>query len=150
MEDIKMEMTFSRKFLNVAGILEYIWGGLSLVLAAVVTGAGIYVMNNPGVAQALPRDFGDYTLFIVGIAMALGAVFSIIYGRLERAAAKDPAKIMPVWVLSILSVVLEAGGIVLNLAQGAALSALATSFLGLSISILVLVVANNIKKDLGR
>lgn len=150
MEDKKMEMTLSRKFLNVAGILEYIFGALTLILAVVVAGAGIYVMQKPNLALAMPRDFGDYTILIVGIALAVSSVFSIIYGHLERAAAKDPAKIMPVWVLSILSAVLETIGIILNLVQGVAVTALATNFIGLAVSILVLVVANNIKKEAGK
>ena len=145
-----MEMTLSRKFLNVAGILEYIFGALSLILAVVIAGAGIYVIQKPNLALALPRDFGDYTLLIVGIALIASSVFSIVYGHLERAAAKDPAKIMPVWVLSLLSVVLDAVGIVLSLSQGAAITALATHFVGLAISILVLAAANNIRKETGR
>ena len=145
-----MEMTLSRKFLNVAGILEYIYGALTLLIAVVVAGAGIYVLQKPNIALALPRDFGDYTMVIVGIAMAASSVFSIIFGRLERAAAKDPAKIMPVWVLSLLSFVLEAVSIVVNLVQGAAVTAMASNFIGLAISILVLVAASNIKKEAGR
>lgn len=145
-----MEMTFSRKFLNVAGILDYIVGGLILFPAVIVTASGIYIMRNPDLALAMPRDFGDYTVLVAGIALAVGAVFSIVYGRLERAAAKDPAKIMPVWGLSILSVVLETIGIVISLVQGTPVSEMTYSFVGLAVSILVLVIANNIKKEAGK
>ena len=57
---------------------------------------------------------------------------------------------MPVWVLSILSVVLGAGSIVLNLVHQVAIADLAFNFVGLAISILVLAAANNIKKEAGK
>ena len=57
---------------------------------------------------------------------------------------------MPVWVLSILSVVLGAGSIVLNLVHQVAIADMAFNFVGLAISILVLVAANNIKKEAGK
>ena len=61
-------------------------------------------MNNPEFAQDMPTDLGVFTVLIIGIALAAGALLTMIYAHLERAAAKNPAKIMPVWVLSILSV----------------------------------------------
>lgn len=145
-----MEMTLSRKFLNVAGILDYIFGSLTLLLSFLVAGAGIYVLDNPGLANALPTDFGHYTVLVVGIGLAAGAVFTLFFGHLERAAAKDPARVMPVWVLSILSVVLGAGSIILNLVHQVAIADLAFNFVGLAISILVLAAANNIKKEAGK
>ena len=42
-----MEMTLSRKVLNIAGILDYIAGGFTFLLGAVIAGAGVLAMNNP-------------------------------------------------------------------------------------------------------
>lgn len=142
-----MEMTFSRKFLNVAGILDYIMGSLTLLLSIVITGAGIYVIKTPELAQEMPSYFGDYTVIIFGAIMAVGAILSLVYAHLERAAAKDPTKIMPVWVLSILSVVLEAGSLIHSLMNHVAISSLSSNFIGLAISVLIFVVANNIRKE---
>ena len=145
-----MEMTLSRKVLNIAGILDYIAGGFTFLLGAVIAGAGVLAMNNPEFAQDMPTDLGVFTVLIIGIALAAGALLTMIYAHLERAAAKNPAKIMPVWVLSILSVVLGAGSIVLNLVHQVAIADLAFNFVGLAISILVLAAANNIKKEAGK
>lgn len=142
-----MEMTFSRKFLNIAGILDYIMGSLTLLLGILVTGAGIYVIKTPELLQEMPSYFGDYTVIIFGIILAASSIFSLVYGHLERAAAKDPSKIMPVWVLSILSVVLEAGSLIHSLVNHVAVSSLKSNFTGLAISILIFVVANNIRKE---
>ena len=110
-----MEMTLSRKVLNIAGILDYIAGGFTFLLGAVIAGAGVLAMNNPEFAQDMPTDLGVFTVLIIGIALAAGALLTMIYAHLERAAAKNPAKIMPVWVLSILSVLLNIGNLIHNL-----------------------------------
>ncbi len=145
-----MEMTLSRKFLNVAGILDYIMGSLTLLMGIVVTGAGIYVIKTPELLKEMPSYFGDYTVIIFGMILAVSSIFSLVYGHLERAAAKDPAKIMPVWVLSLLSLILEAGSLIYNLVNHVAISGLESNFTGLAISILIFVVANNIKKEAGK
>lgn len=149
-EDKKMEMSFSRKFLKVAGFLDYIMGTLALIMGVLISAAGVYVFMHPALAKEIPSDFGRYSVLVLGIAVAAGAVFTIFYGYLERAAAKNPAKIMPVWVLSIVSVVLGAGNIIAELIRHTAIADLGYTFLGLAFSILVLVIANNVKKEAGR
>ena len=84
-------------------------GTLALIISVLISAAGVYVYMHPALAKEIPSDFGRFSVLVLGIAVAAGAVFTILYGYLERAAARDPARIMPVWVLSILSVVLEAG-----------------------------------------
>ena len=145
-----MEMTLSRKVLNIAGILDYIAGGFTFLLGAVIAGAGVLAMNNPEFAQDMPTDLGVFTVLIIGIALTAGALLTMIYAHLERAAAKNPAKIMPVWVLSILSVLLNIGNLIHNLMMHVAIAEMGSCFTGLAISILMLVIANNIKKEAGR
>ena len=57
---------------------------------------------------------------------------------------------MPVWVLSILSVAMSVGSIICNLIQHVAIADMGSSLVGLAISILMLFVANNIKKEAGK
>lgn len=145
-----MEMTLSRKVLNIAGILDYIVGGLTLLLGAAVTGAGALALNNPELAQDMPTDLGAHTVLILGIILAAGSILSMIYAHLERVAAKDPAKIMPVWVISILSVLFNIGNLINNLTMHVAVADMGSCFVGLAFSILMLVIANNIKKEAGK
>ena len=74
-----MEMTLSRKVLNVAGILDYIAGGLSLLLGFVIIGAGAFAMKDPELAQDLPTELGAQAVLIVGIAIAVGAIFTALH-----------------------------------------------------------------------
>lgn len=145
-----MEMTLSRKVLNIAGILDYIAGGFTFLLGAVIAGAGVLAMNNPEFAQDMPTDLGVFTVLIIGIALAAGALLTMIYAHLERAAAKNPAKIMPVWVLSILSAALSVGSLISSLVQHVAFADMRASLVSLAFSILMLIIANNIKKEAGK
>lgn len=145
-----MEMTFSRQFLDIAGIMDYFVGILALVVSIIVTGAGAIVLNDPELAAEMPSTFGAYTVLIIGIGIAAGSLFSIFSGYLERAAAKDPTKIIPVWVLSILSVVLATGSLIYDLVKNVAVTDLSSTLFGLIFSILVLVAATNIKKQAGK
>ena len=108
------------------------------------------LLQDPELAQDLPTELGAQAVLIVGIAIAVGAIFTMIYAHLERAAAKNPAKIMPVWVLSILSVLLNIGNLIHNLMMHVAIAEMGSCFTGLAISILMLIIANNIKKEAGR
>ena len=145
-----MEMTISRKVLNIAGILDYIAGGLTLLLGIAITGAGVLAMNDPELAQDMPVDLGVHTALIIGIVLAAGALLTMVYAHLERAAAKNPAKIMPVWVLSLLSVLINVGNLIYNLMMHVAIAEMGSCFTGLAISILMLIIADNIKKEAGR
>lgn len=145
-----MEMTISRKILNIAGILDYIAGGLTFLLGAVVMGFGVLAMNDPEVMQEMPAGLGEYSVCIVGAVIAVGAVFTMIYAHLERVAAKNPAKVMPVWVLSIISAVLNVGNLISNFMQHVELADMGGCFAGLAFSILMLIVANNVKREADR
>lgn len=145
-----MEMTLSRKVLNIAGILDYIAGGLSLLLGFAVIGAGAFAMNNPEIAKDLPTDLGAQTVLIIGIALAAGAILTMVYAHLERVAAKNPAKIMPVWVLSLVSVFLSVGSLICNLTMHVAYADMKSCIISLVFSVLMLVIADNIKKEAGK
>lgn len=142
-----MKMTFSRQFLDVAGILDFIVGILALILSIIVSGAGIVIINEPELAAEMPSAFGSYTVLIIGVVIAAVSLFAIFSGCLERAAAKDPSKIMPAWVLSILSVMVGTGSLIYDLVKNVSITDLSSTLFGLIFSILVLIAANNIKNQ---
>ena len=144
-----MEMSMSRKLLNAAAIIEFIEGAFVLVLCALVVLAGI---SDPTLGEAVTTtpslgEFAPYTVLIVGGVLGLCALGSIIMGFLERRAAKDPTKIMPVWVLSIISTVLTSMCVISSLVQHTPVQAMNSSIISLAISIAVLVIATNVKKE---
>ena len=142
-----MKMTFSRQFLDIAGIMDYFVGILALILSILVCGAGIVIVNAPELGAELPSAFGEYTVLILGIVIAAVSLFAIFFGHFERAAAKNPAKIMPAWVLSILSVMVGTGSLIYDLVKNVSITDLSSTLFGLIFSILVLIAANNIKNQ---
>ena len=144
---VKMKMTFSRQFLDIAGIMDCLVGIIALIMSILVCGAGIVIVNAPELGAELPSTFGEYTVLIIGMVIAAGSLFAIFFGHLERAAAKDPAKIMPAWVLSILSVMGGTGSLIYDLVKNVSITDLTSTLFGLIFSILVLIAANNIKNQ---
>ena len=142
-----MEMTFSRQFLDVAGILDFIVGILALILSIIVSGAGIVIINEPELAAELPSAFGSYTVLIIGIVIAAVSLFAIFSGCLERAAAKDPAKITPVWVMSLVFVVINTFIIIYYLFQDLAIHDIAFEFFSLALAVVVFIASDIIKKE---
>ena len=145
-----MKMTFSRQFLDIAGIMDCLVGIIALIMSILVCGAGIVIVNAPELGAELPSTFGEYTVLIIGMVIAAGSLFAIFFGHLERAAAKDPAKIMPVWVLSLVSVFLSVGSLICNLTMHVAYADMKSCFISLVFSVLMLVIADNIKKEAGK
>ena len=144
-----MEMSMSRKLLNAAAIIEFIEGAFILVLCALVVLAGI---NDPTLGDAITTvpslgELAPYTVLIVGGILGLYALGSIIMGLLERRAAKDPSKIMPVWVLSIITTVFTSISVISSLVQHTPVQEMHSSIISLAISIAVLVIATNVKKE---
>lgn len=144
---VKMKMTFSRQFLDIAGIMDCLVGIIALIMSILVCGAGIVIVNAPELGAELPSAFGEYTVLIIGMVIAAGSLFAIFFGHLERAAAKDPSKIMPAWVLSILSVMGGTGSLIYDLVKNVSITDLTSTLFGLIFSILVLIAANNIKNQ---
>ena len=57
---------------------------------------------------------------------------------------------MPVWVLSLVSVFLSVGSLICNLTMHVAYADMKSCFISLVFSVLMLVIADNIKKEAGK
>lgn len=55
---VKMKMTFSRQFLDIAGIMDCLVGIIALIMSILVCGAGIVIVNAPELGAELPSTFG--------------------------------------------------------------------------------------------
>lgn len=119
----------------VVGIL-----GLSGTAAATVA---------PEIADSL-AEAGSMT---AGVVMALSAIIlmigflATIEGVLDRRAAKDPEKVMPVWYLSIVLFVINVIGLILSAVTG---TLGIGTIIELLFTVLVFSAANSIRKELGK
>ena len=144
-EDLKMEMSLSRKILNISSIFEFISGGLMFLLGILTLAAGYEAMHDP--ACMLPEGLLASSFIIFGILFSICALVTLIYGVLQRRAAKDPAKITPVWVMSLAFVVINTFIIIYYLFQDFAIHAIAFELLSLSLAVVVFIASDIIKKE---
>ena len=142
---LKMGMSLSRKVLSVSSIFEFINGGLMFFVAVWSLVSGFTAMHNP--AYALSGNHLVGTLFMSGILFTICALVTLIYGVLQRRAAKDPAKITPVWVMSLAFVVINTFIIIYYLFQDFAIHDIAFELLSLSLAVVVFIASDIIKKE---
>ena len=138
-------MSGSQKALKVVSILLVVYAIITLLLGAFLCfGASI-----PGVAgQAIDVSGSAIDAATLSVTMGVGFVISgviyLIIGLLGNRGAKNPSKIGPFFVLSIIGVVLAVISAVLGVMQG---SFPLSQLIGLLVVILCAVLAFNIKKQ---
>ncbi len=147
-----MQRSTSQKVLRVFSVLEILAGILAIILAAVTIGAGSLVSGeaNTGIVAegtTLTGSEVSQITTIVGVALIIIGILDIIIGILGLRAAKNNQKIMPVWVLALISVIAAIIVLVLAVMNGGATSGLMSDVITLVLSFVVFIVANNIKKE---
>jgi hypothetical protein len=78
-----------------------------------------------------------------------GAV-ELAVGLLGLRASNDASKIMPVWVLSLISLVGQVVGFIMGIVQGTAMNGLLSSLVSLALAGLMFWAANNVKAEAGK
>ena len=140
-----MTMESSKKILNVASILDFISGVPMLIIGILgLTGTSL-VSQMPEVtselADAAPAVAA--VAVIASVACLIGGLLTLVEGILTRRAAKDPAKVMPVWVISLVLLVMHGITVVQNAMAG---TLGISTILSLALTGVVFYAANFMKK----
>ena len=140
------EKSGSRKMLKFLGVLDIIFG-----IAGIIFGIIMFVGGGLGAVIATDSDaqVGAVAIVLVGIIMLVSGLFDLILGILAVRAANNPRRIMPVWVLALISLILNVIGVISGISSGGG-SGIIPSIVGLIIAVIVFVIANNVKKEAGR
>ena len=142
-----MDLAKSQKIIKVLGVLNIIAAVFCLVVALGLLGVGGLGGMAAADLEAPDPDLatGIAVFLIGGLFMLASGVIDLIEGIFSLRAAKDAAKAKPLWVISIISVVLNAGALINSFSQGS--QDIATAVFSLLLSCGVLYLANNIKKN---
>ena len=137
--------------LNIIGAVLGLLGGLAIMLGGAFFGAvpaseAASALEGTGVTQG---EAGAL-VGVLGFVVILSGVIELVMGILGVRAANDNQKIMPVWVLSIASLVLNAIALVSTIVNGTFGTQGASSIVGLILAVLMMWIANNIKREAGR
>lgn len=148
-----MEKSGSQKVLKVVSILDIISAVLMFLMAIVgiVGSAGVASLNTADLADS-GLTAGDQTagvaLFgIIAAVMFVIGILELIEGILGIRAANDPSKIMPVWVIAIISLAGSVISLVMGAFNVAGMTLSISSVLAVALDGLMFWVANNIKNQ---
>jgi hypothetical protein len=148
-----MEKSSSQKALKVISIINLVMGAL-IALLAILSFIGGSVLGSMTVSQivnqglyAKAQQVGTATFNMLGLILLIGGVISIIEGILGVRAANDPDKIMPVWILSIMSLTLSAATLIMSLFHMGGMTFDISQIVQLILDFLVFWIANNIRNQ---
>ena len=139
----------SRKILNIAAVIHIICGIPMIVIGILGISGTAAASVAPEIADSL-AEAGPMT---AGMIMVLSAItlmvgfLAAVEGVLDRRAAKDPTKVMPVWYLSIVLLVINVIGLGLSAVTG---TLGIGTIIELLFTVLVFSAANSIRKELGK
>ena len=150
-----MKRSGSQKVLLVLSILTIIGAVISLLMAVFsFFGAGMLIQLPASDVASLSQETGMTQEGMGGLLAGLGiigvvsALVGLIRGVFGLRASKDATKVGPLWVFSVIGLALSIASIVFGLVTGAReFSKLAGAFGGLLGSLIMFVIANNIKRQ---
>ena len=144
-----MTVDSARKILNIAAVIHIICG-IPMIVVGILGLSGTAAAT---VAPEIAESLAEAVPMTAGVIMVLSAVILIVgflaavEGVLDRRAAKDPAKVMPVWYLSIVLLVINVIGLGLSAVTG---TMGISTVIELLFTVLVFSAANSIRKELGK
>ena len=142
-----MSVEKSQKIVKVLGILSII-AAIGGLLAAIgmfsLAGAGAAAVNT-AVAVDGQTAGGLVSIGLFGVILLVSSITELLQGIFSLRAAKDASKVQPLWVISIISVVMNAISLVNSFSRDT--QSILTAIFALIISCFVFYLANNIKKN---
>ena len=155
----KMSLDASKKILKVFGIITIIFSILGILVGifAILGGSVIGIGTaTGGVESNANLAAGVGIIVILGLIALIGSIIDLISGICSVRAANDISKIMPAWIFALIGLIFDVIGIISNFVQkrpeGYPLTAgnIIGLIIGLAISVLIFVAANNVKKVAGK
>ena len=154
-----MSLDASKKILKVFGIITIVFSilGILLGITAIIGGSALGIGTATGNVESnanLAAGVGIITL--LGLVALIGSIIDLISGICSVRAANDISKIMPAWVFALIGLIFDVIGIIANFAQkkpdGTAVtpSNMLGLIIGLAISVLIFIAANNVKQAAGK
>ena len=139
-----MSLEKSQKIVKVLGILSIISAVLAFIAAI-----GLFGIGGLGASMGANDEnvaMGAAIMVFLGVVMLVEGIVSLVQGIFSLQAAKDATKANPLWIISLIGVVLAVLSVITSLTTG---QDVLSKIFSLAISCFTFYLANNIKK-LGR
>ena len=154
-----MSLDASKKILRVFGIITIIFSifGIIFGILTIIGIGALGIGTATGDVQSNVNLAGAVGLVsIFGLLALIGSIVDLISGICSVKASNDISKIMPAWVFALIGLIFDVIGIIAFFAQkrpdGTAVtpSNILGLIIGLAISVLIFVAANNVKQAAGK
>jgi len=140
-----MSLEKSQKIVKVLGILSIIGAVVSFIAALGLLGvSGFSATKLENASDEMVQ--GVAIFLVLGIIMLVSGVFELLQGIFSLKAAKDATKAQPLWVISLISVVLDALSMITSFTNKSSVQDILTEIFTLAIACFTFYLANNIKK----
>lgn len=141
-------MSGSRKALKVISILMIV-GAVLYMLLGILAMAGFSLLGDTSALTSVEgvtvtTEQAGLVAGAMGVMFIIMGIFYLIVGFLGLRGVKDPQKIGPFFVLSIIGAVLGVIGLIGGIAGG---TFTPTSLISLALVIACVILANNVKKE---
>ena len=139
-----MDLVKSQKIVKVLGIIDIIVAVLCLIAALGMLGIG----GLGAVSGAEPSDelaTGIAAFLLGGIVMLVSGIVGLVEGIFSLRAAKDASKAKPLWVISLIALVLSALSLITSFKEGG--QEIFSAVISLLVDGGIFYLANNIKKQ---
>ncbi len=146
MEMKVMDMKNSKTVLQVAGIIDFVFGIPGVLLGVLGIVGAVALTNVPDISEEA-AGLGAAIMGGGSALIILASLLAVVEGIITFRAVKDPMKIMPVWVLAVISLGLSVVGISVSLFGGiCGLS----DVISLALNGFVFYAANSVKVTVGK
>ena len=153
-----MSLDTSKTILKVFGYISIVFGVLGILggIAVIAGGSLIGVGVASGEVQASKDLAAGIAIFgFGGLLILISAAIELMSGVFSVKAAKDISKIMPAWVFSLIGLILSIIQVIMALVQkqpttSNPITIIIGHIVGIGISALIFVAANNIKQAAGK
>ena len=145
-EEKEMSVETSKMILKVFGIIAIVFGALALwrgiltIIGGGLLGVGFSQMTDDVAGGAWVGGL----LILTGIDMIISAIVTLLEGIFSVLVAKDSSKIMPAFVVAIISLAFGVIGLIRAIVSG---SGIFSGLISLAISCLIFLAANTIRKN---
>ena len=148
-----MSLDNAKKSIIILGVLNIILGlfgiflGVALFSGGNMLGKSVIETATPGAEGAAEALTVSGLMLVLGVLVLVAAVVYLLLGIFSIIGGKNPARIMPAFVLSIIAIIVSVATLILNFAFEPTLSTILNGIVGIVFSATSFVCAKTIRKS---
>ncbi len=133
-----MKLESAKKILKIFGVLSVISGIFTILTGILSFAGGGMLATDESTAEM------GVTALALGLILLISGIITILQGIFSISASKNSAKIMPAWIIAIISLISNIISLISSIKNG---TSAVSGIVSLLIAVLIFVAANTIKAN---